>query len=296
MRAWLKRLAAQGVVVKTRHDWRGWSANGDLTFATDAGETINARADATVLALGGASWPKLGSTGTWSDILRRRGVAIAPFQPSNSGFTVAWSEMFRDRFEGEPLKGVELSFAGRKLKGEALVTRTGVEGGAIYALSAPLRDAIAAEGKASLQIDLRPDISEGQLAARLDRQRGGQSLANLLRKALALPPIAINLLRESFGERLSTEAVALARQIKHLNLTLLSPQPIERAISTAGGIALDAIDDDFMVKVLPNVYAVGEMLDWEAPTGGYLLQMCFATAIVAARAATRQLRTSLDPN
>src|SRR5262249_11983676 len=162
---------------------------------------------------------------------------------SNVGFTVAWSEVFRSRFEGSPLKNIELSFAGRKVKGEALVTQTGIEGGAIYALSAPLRDAIAANGSASLQIDLLPDMSEALDAARLERQRGGQSLANILRKAMTLPPIAINLLRECH-QTLAIDSATLAHQIKHLTLTLIAPQPIERAISTAGGVALDAVDDN----------------------------------------------------
>jgi uncharacterized flavoprotein (TIGR03862 family) len=285
LRAWLKRLTAQGVIFKLRHEWRGWDGS-DLIFARD-GETVRMRPDATLLALGGASWPKLGSNGAWAEVLRARGVDVKPFQPSNSGFMVAWSEAFRTRFEGSPLKGVALSFDGRMVKGEALVTRTGIEGGAVYALSAALREAITARGSATLRIDLRPDFSEAQIAAKLERQRSDQSLANVLRKAIALPPVAVNLLREAFGAELATDAAALARQIKAVEIKLVGVQPIERAISTAGGIALDAVDDDLMLRALPGVYAAGEMLDWEAPTGGYLLQATFATGVVAAQGILR---------
>jgi uncharacterized flavoprotein (TIGR03862 family) len=289
LRAWLKRLGSQGVAVRTRHEWRGWDENGDLIFARDTGEIVHVRPQATILALGGASWPKLGSTGAWSEILSARGVDVRAFRPSNCGFKVAWSEAFRTRFEGAPLKNIALSFGGRSVRGEALITRQGIEGGAIYALSADLRDAIAAHGTATVEIDLRPEFTQAQIAAKLDRQRSDQSLSNLLRKAINLPPVAINLLREVHGASLAAEAPALARQIKSLGIALTGTQPMERAISTAGGIALDALDRDFMVRTLPGVYAVGEMLDWEAPTGGYLLQATFATAVVAARALLRRL-------
>jgi uncharacterized flavoprotein (TIGR03862 family) len=283
LRAWLKRLAAQGVVIKTRHDWRGWNDSGDLIFVDGDGKPFAASADATVLALGGASWPKLGSNGAWAEILAARGVAIKPFRPSNCGFLVDWSEPFRTRFEGSPLKGVALSVGGRTVRGEALIARTGIEGGAIYALSADLRDEIERDGRALVTIDLRPEFTEAQVAAKLERQRSDQSTANLLRKALNLPPVAINLLREAHGVALASEAPALARQIKDVRVTLEGTQPIERAISTAGGVALDTLDENFMIRAMPGVYAVGEMLDWEAPTGGYLLQATFASAVVAAR-------------
>ena len=287
LRAWLKRLAAQGVVIRTRHDWRGWSESGDLMFKRDGGEMVHARPQATILALGGATWPKLGSNGAWAEILSGRDVELKPFRPSNCGFTVAWSEAFRTRFEGAPLKGIALSFGGRTARGEAMITRDGIEGGAIYALCADLRDAIAVHGTATVELDLRPDFTQAQIAAKLERQRSDQSLSNLLRKAISLPPVAINLLREHAS--LAADAPALARQVKAAGIVLTGTQPIERAISTAGGIALDALDRDFMVRTLPGVYAVGEMLDWEAPTGGYLLQATFATAVVAARALLRRL-------
>ncbi len=289
LRAWLKRLGSKGVAIRARHDWRGWDESGDLIFARDTGEIVRARPSATVLALGGASWPKLGSTGAWSKILSARGVDVRAFRPSNCGFKVAWSETFRTRFEGAPLKSIAVSFGGRTVRGEALITRQGIEGGAIYALSADLRDAIAAQGTATVEIDLRPEFTEAQIAAKLERQRSDQSLSNLLRKAINLPPVAINLLREAHGASLAADAPELARQVKSAGVILTGTQPMERAISTAGGIALDALDEGLMLRALPGVYATGEMLDWEAPTGGYLLQATFATAVVAARALLQRL-------
>ncbi len=285
LRAWLARLASLGVEIKTRHDWQGWDDTGALVFAHGS-RTVLARAGSTILALGGASWPKLGSTGAWVEILRQRGVAVTPLRPANMGFTVAWSDAFR-RFEGEPLKSIALSFAGQTVRGEAMITRAGLEGGAIYALSGLLRDAIEAEGRAVVTIDLRPDMSAAALAAKLSRPRGTETMSNHLRKALALSPAAISLLREAHGVKLAEGPAALATQIKAAPIELTGTQGLTRAISTAGGIALDALDENLMLRAMPNVYAVGEMLDWEAPTGGYLLQATFATAVTAARAILR---------
>ena len=287
LRAWLRRLSEQGVVTKLRHEWRGWDSDGALSFGA-GGKIVHDRADAVVLALGGASWPKLGSNGAWADFLIERGVAVKPFQPANCGFVVNWSDSFRSRFEGQPLKGIKLSFKTRNVRGEALITRSGIEGGAVYALSADLRDEIAVRGHATLMIDLRPESSESEIAAKLERQRTDESLSNVLRKALALPPAAINLLRESFG-KLVANGPGLAKQIKTVEIRLTAPQPIERAISSAGGVALDAVDEGFMIRQIPGVYAVGEMLDWEAPTGGYLLQATFSCAVAAANAARQRL-------
>ncbi|MFM9888311.1 MAG: NAD(P)/FAD-dependent oxidoreductase [Burkholderiales bacterium] len=281
VRAWLARLAAHNVAIKTRYDWRGWDAQGRLVFE-HGGAPAYVDADSTILALGGASWPRLGSNGLWADILRSRGVPVTPFRPANCGFTVAWSEPFR-RFEGAPLKGIALSFAGRMARGEAVITRGGIEGGAVYALSAPLRDAIESDGRAIVSVDLRPDMTRADVAAKLARPRGSDSLSNFLRKTLVLSPVAINLLREAYGASLAADAHALAVQIKSAPLTLTGTAPIERAISTAGGVPFDAVDENLMLRALPDVYAVGEMLDWEAPTGGYLLQATFATAVAAAR-------------
>lgn len=285
LRAWLARLASQGVAIKTRHEWRGWDERGRLVFDR-AGAVVVADADATILALGGASWPRLGSNGAWAGILDARGVRLTPLLPSNCGFTTDWSEPFR-RFEGEPLKGIALTFAGQTARGEATITRGGIEGGAIYALSAPVRDAIMRDGRAIVAVDLRPDMRLADVAAKLARPRGSDSLSNYLRKALALAPVAISLLREAHGAALSTDPRTLAAQIKSAPLTLTGISPIERAISTSGGVPFEALDEKLMLRAVPGVYAVGEMLDWEAPTGGYLLQATFATAVHVARALLR---------
>lgn len=281
LRAWLARLDGQGVQFRLRRDWLGCRDDGALRFrGPDGEETVTP--DATVLALGGASWPRLGSDGGWAALLRGRGVAIAPLRPANVGFQAAWSGVFRERFAGQPLKNVALQFGDHRIRGEAMVTGYGIEGGAIYALSRALRDAIEAKGSATLLIDLRPDLSREQLIAKLKRPRGKESLSNFLRKALNLSPLETNLLREASA--LPADAEALAERIKALPLTLTGTQGLARAISTAGGVAFAALDEGLMLKALPNVYAVGEMLDWEAPTGGYLLQACFATGAFAADA------------
>jgi uncharacterized flavoprotein (TIGR03862 family) len=288
LRAWLGRLQVQGVEVKTRHDWFGWDQDGALRFATPHGE-VAVTPDATVLALGGASWPKLGATGAWTDVLAKEGVALAALRPANVGFDVAWSDVFRDRFHGHPLKNVGVAFEDQTARGDAMITREGLEGGAVYALSAPLRDAIAATGSAVLEIDLRPDQTIGQLTARLAIPRGGQSMTNYLRKAAHLSPVEINLLREAHGVELALTAGGLARAIKAAPIRLTGVRPIERAISTAGGVALTEVDQDLMLRARPGVFVAGEMLDWEAPTGGYLLQACFATGVAAAEGVLRRL-------
>jgi hypothetical protein len=282
LRAWLARLAGQGVRLQPRAEWLGWDESGALAFRGQP----SVRPDAVLLALGGASWPKLGSTGAWAEILQAEGVAVAPFRPANCGFVADWSEHFRERFAGAPLKPLALSFAGRTVRGEAVVTRYGLEGGAVYALAAPLRDAIARDGRAVLELDLRPDVAEERLAARLSRPRGGQSMSNFLRKAAGLSPLAVNLIREAHGGGMPEN---LAHAIKHLPLALTKPQGLERAISSAGGVAWEAVDGDLMLKALPGVFVAGEMLDWEAPTGGYLLQACFATGVAAAKGVLRRL-------
>jgi len=276
LRAWLRRLTDQGVDLQTRAEWLGWDAAGALAFR----DRPAVRPDAVVLALGGASWPRLGSTGAWAGLLQARGVTVAPFRPANCGFVADWSAAFRERFAGAPLKPLALSFAGRRIRGEAVVTGYGLEGGGIYALSAALRDAIAREGRAVLELDLRPDVSAAQLAARLSRPRGRQSLSNFLRKAAGLPPVAVNLLREA-GAGAAPEA--LAQAVKRLPVVLTAPQGLDRAISSAGGVAWSEADEGLMLKAAPGVFVAGEMLDWEAPTGGYLLQACFATGVAAAK-------------
>jgi hypothetical protein len=289
LRAWLRRLGAQGVSLALRHHWRGWDADGRLCFDAPQG-SVAVAADAAVLALGGASWPRLGSDGGWLDALAAAGVALTPLRPANCGIIVRWSDVFRDRFEGQPLKRIALSFGGTRVRGEAVVTRSGLEGGGIYALSAPLRDAIAASGSALLQIDLRPDLTQAALERRLAAPRGKQSWSTHLRKAAALSPAAIGLLRETSAQPLSELAgAALAARIKAVPIPLLGVAPLARAISTAGGVCLDEIDAHFMLRCRPGTFVAGEMLDWEAPTGGYLLQAAFATGAAAARDALQWL-------
>ncbi len=284
LRAWLARLAALGVRFRLRHRWAGWDSSGALRFET-AGGAVSASPDATILALGGASWPRLGSDGGWAEILRAHGVAVREFRPANCGFAVAWSELMRAKFAGTPLKTIALAFDGATARGDAIIAEAGIEGGAVYALAAPIRDAIAARGDAIVHLDLRPDTPAAQLAQRLSAPRGSQTLSNFLRKRLGLAPAAIALLHETKDGALPAAPEALAARIKAVPLRLLAPFPIERAISSAGGIALGELDGRFMLRRLPGVFAAGEMLDWEAPTGGYLLQASFATGVAAAQGA-----------
>jgi len=292
LRAWLKRLDASGVAFAFRHRWAGWDEQGRLLFQTESGP-VAIKARATVLALGGASWPRLGSDGTWTKILAAKGVAISPLRPANCGFTVAWSDVFRARFEGQPLKGIALTFGPHIVRGEAVITGAGIEGGAIYALSAELREAIMAHGEVSLRIALRPDLSQIDLIRRLSAARGKQSISNFLRKAAQLSPVAIGLLQEAAigtGVSLASRSPEqLAELICAVPLKLTGVAPIERAISSAGGICFDELDADFMIRRLPGVFAAGEMLDWEAPTGGYLLQASFAAGAAAGRGVLRWL-------
>jgi len=288
LRAWLRRLDAAGVVFKLRHRWTGWDRRGGAMFDTPEGR-VTAHADAMVLALGGASWPRLGSDGGWAGILTAAGIALAPLRPSNCGFLANWSDVFRDRFEGQPLKRIELSFGGQSVRGEAIVTRQGLEGGGIYALSAPLREAIAASGEALLHIALRPDLPAAELRRRLEAPRRKQSLSTFLRKAANLSPPAIGLLHEAAALRsqnlAAMSAADLAELIGAVPVRLIATAPLERAISTAGGVAFDELDGRFMLRRRPGVFIAGEMLDWEAPTGGYLLQASFATGAAAGRGA-----------
>jgi uncharacterized flavoprotein (TIGR03862 family) len=288
LRAWLRRLAANGVTFKLRHRWRGWDEAGQLLFDTPDGPTA-VTADASVLALGGASWPKLGSDGAWATTMAETGIAVAPLQPANCGFLVDWSEIFRNRFEGQPLKRIALSFEDRSVRGEAVITGQGLQGGGLYALSDVVREAITTHGQAMLIIDLLPDRSAAALEQKLCAPRNKQSLANVLRKALSLSPVAIGLLQEAAivsSTRLSElPPEALAALIKAVPVRLVGVEPIARAISTAGGVTFDEIDEHFMLRRRPGTFAAGEMLDWEAPTGGYLLQACFATGAAAARGA-----------
>ena len=274
LRAWLRRLADRGVAVRTEHRWDGWDASGALRFRT-AGPDVLARPAATLLALGGASWPRLGSDGAWVPGLEAAGIAVAPLRPANVGFVCSWSDVMRTRFAGEPLKRIAASFAGVTVRGEAMVTAAGIEGGVIYALSAALRDAIERDGTATLSLDLRPDLDPAALAARLGGP--GVSMANAVRRA-GLVGAAAGLVRELGA------GLPLLERIKAAPLLLTGVQPIDRAISTAGGVTFAGLDG-LMLRARPGVFVAGEMLDWEAPTGGYLLQACFSTGHAAARQA-----------
>jgi uncharacterized flavoprotein (TIGR03862 family) len=288
LRAWLRRLGGSGVQFKLRHHWAGWDESGDILFEAPEGR-VTAHADAVILALGGASWPRLGSDGGWVGVVEKTGVGINPLRPANCGFVANWSDVFRERFEGQPLKRIELSFGGQSVRGEAIITGQGLEGGGIYALSAPLREAIVAAGEALLKVALRPDLSAAELQARLERPRNKQSLSTFLRKTVNLSPPAIGLLHEAIAstpERfVEMDVPNLAGLINAVPVRLTGTAPIDRAISTAGGISFDEIDDTLMLRRRPGVFVAGEMLDWEAPTGGYLLQATFATGAAAARGA-----------
>jgi uncharacterized flavoprotein (TIGR03862 family) len=283
-----------GVRLALRHRWTGWDGQGRLRFQTPDGPRAM-ETHATVLTLGGASWPRLGSDGAWAEILAARGVKIAPMRPANSGFTVAWSDIFRDRFEGQPLKGVAFSLGKLSVRGEAIITRSGIEGGAVYALSAELREAVD-RGRATLHVALRPDLDTRELIAKVSAPKGKQSLSNFLRKAVSLSPVAIGLLQEAAktsGASLASLSPAdLAKLINAVPIELTGVAPVARAISTAGGVAFGELDADFMIRRLPGVFAAGEMLDWEAPTGGYLLQASFATGVAAGRGALKWLGQS----
>ncbi len=292
LRAWLRRLDEMGVTFAFRHRWLGWSGDGALQFDTPKGK-LSVRADATVLAVGGASWPRLGSDGAWTGSFESAGVALAPLRPANCGFEVVWSESFRERFAGTPLKRIALTSGDTTVRGEAVIARYGLEGGAVYALSGKLREEIIASGKAVLHVSLRPDLSGAQLTEKLGAPRGKQSFSNFLRKSVNLSPVSIALLQEwvvQQGARLSEQTPEeIAALIHRLPITLTGIAPIESAISSAGGIPFAELDEHFMLRKLPGVFAAGEMLDWEAPTGGYLLQACFATGVAAGRGVTHWL-------
>lgn len=262
LRAWLRRLDTLGVKLVTRSKWQGFDGT------------------PTILALGGASWPQLGSDAAWVPLFAEKGITVHPFKPANSRFLVHWSPIFREKFAGTPVKNVALTYAGKRVRGELMISQEGIEGGAIYALSKGLRE----KPGHPVVIDFRPDITEEVLAQRLQKPRGKDSLSNYLRKVAGLSPVAINLLRE-------TGTAPDARGIKAMPLKLERPAGLARAISSAGGVARDEVDEHFQLHKAPLTYCVGEMLDWEAPTGGYLLQACFSTAVFAARHLASQLET-----
>ncbi len=290
LRAWRLRLAGLGVELRDGHRWVGRAADGGWIFASAGGETV-LHPRAAVLAMGGASWPRLGSDGHWTALLPE--VPIARLRPANCGFRVAWSQGFATKFAGEPLKRIALSFDGQTVRGEAMMTAAGIEGGAVYALSGALRDAIDARGPAVATLDLRPDLDAATLATRLARPRGSLSLSNFLRKTAGLSPVAVGLVQEALHD--GSPARPLATLIKTLPLRLLGTTGLDRAISTAGGILMDGLDENFMLTAHPGLFAAGEMLNWEAPTGGYLLQACFSTGHAAGRGVLAWLAAADSP-
>lgn len=294
LRGWVRRLREGGVRFHVQHRWLGWDANGVLRFDTPDGERL-VHADATVLALGGGSWPELGSDGAWVQPLRERGVDVATLLPSNCGFDIGWSEHFASRNAGAPLKPVVAHWTdahgqARELQGECVVTATGIEGSLIYALSAELRDAIAANGEARLELDLAPGRELHRLREDLSKPRGGRSLTEHLRRHTGITGVKAALLYEVLGKDAMQDVQALSRSIKRLPLRLLRARPIAEAISSAGGVRLEAMDDALMLRQAPGVFCAGEMLDWEAPTGGYLLTACYASGLRAGRGAVAWLR------
>ena len=294
LRGWVRRLRDQGVRFHVHHRWLGWNGRGELRFETPDGER-EMEARATVLALGGGSWPELGSDGAWVPWLQRHGIEVAPLQPSNCGFDVGWSDHLSQRFAGSPLKPVvahwrDLQGVARSLQGECVVTATGIEGSLVYALSATLRDTIARDGEATLQLDLAPGREPGRLRQDLAKPRAGRSFSEHLRRQTGITGVKAALLHEMLSKPQLDDAAAVAAAIKRLPLTLRSARPIAEAISSAGGVRLEALDDALMVKSRPGLFCAGEMLDWEAPTGGYLLTACFASGMRAGRGAVAWLR------
>lgn len=293
LRAWLRRLRKAGVQFHVKHRWIGWDEQEALRFTTPEGNR-SVHADAVVLALGGGSWPKLGSDATWVPLLAGRGLHSAPLQPANCGFDVGWSEHFRTKFSGHPVKSVAIivkNDAGAESwhPGEFVITETGVEGGVIYTVSASLRDEILAKGVATLRLDLAPDRDMPRLTHDLSRPRGKRTMATHLQRQAHIEGVKAGLLREVVSKEDFSDPARLAAAIKALPLRLVAPRPLEEAISTAGGVPFNALDEQLMIRALPGLFCAGEMLDWEAPTGGYLLTACFATGQVAGAGAVAWL-------
>ncbi len=292
LHAWKERLNRAGVGFHLRHKWAGWNEAGELRFTTSAGEKF-ATAEVVILALGGASWPQTGSDGNWVSILGAEGIGVNPLKPANCGFDVDWSDYFRERFSGAALKSVALSFGGRQQRGELVITANGLEGSLIYGFAAALRDAIEANGLATIHLDLAPDWDAAQLTEKLSRPRGKKSLATHLKRSAGITGVKASLLREFVPRESFRKPNQVAQTIKNLPITLLAPRPIAEAISSAGGVDLAELDDNLMLRKLPGVFCAGEMLDWEAPTGGYLLTACFSTGRWAGLGGLNRIRETI---
>ncbi len=299
LRAWLRRLRKAGVRFHVRHRWDGWNSTGDIAFAAPTG-TRSLHPDATILALGGGSWPKLGSNGAWVSLLQQRGVAIAPLRPANCGFDVSWSAHLRNTFAGHPIKSIAVTVKQPgegvlRQQGECVVTESGLEGGVIYAVASILRDEIEVHGSAVVTFDLAPDLDQARLIQSLSRPRGKKTVATHLRRYAGITGVKSALLHEVLSKEVFGDPARLAVSIKALPVTVSAPRPLDEAISTAGGVRFESLDNRLMLRQLPGVFCAGEMLDWEAPTGGYLLTACLATGRAAGLGAVEWLtaRTSL---
>lgn len=292
LEAWVTRLDELGVELRTGHRWTAWGDDATIEVTGPDGTPSTVRPDATILALGGASWPSTGSDGSWRALMEAAGIAVTTLRPANSGVEVDWTPVFAERFAGTPIKNIAVRCEGESARGELMVTEHGLEGGAVYALSRALHDQLDRRGSTVLHVDLCPDLDRDAVLARLARRRPKDSLSTVLGRHLGLAPVAIGLLREATSNQLPRDDEALADLVGDTPIALTGSAPIDRAISTAGGISFDEIDEDFMLRRRPGTYVVGEMLDWEAPTGGYLLQATFSTAVTGARAALDRLAAS----
>lgn len=292
LRAWLKQLDETGVKFHLRHKWQGWNADGSLKFETPEGEK-SVRAEAVILALGGGSWSRLGSDGAWVPWLEQAGARVEALKPSNCGFNVNWSPHFREKFEGQAIKSVILSFGTFRQQGEFIVTKEGVQGSLIYAASAMIRDEIESRGQAVIALDLLPDKTEAQALEKLSKPRGGRTMASHLEKTLNIKGVKAGLLREFVSKEDFANMGRLASALKHLEIPLIAPRPLEEAISSAGGVTFESLDENLMLRSQPGVFCAGEMLDWEAPTGGYLLTACFASGRVAGLGVLKWMETAV---
>ena len=290
LRAWLHRLRSNGVIFHVRHRWLGWTEHGGIRFAGPDGEKT-LTFDAVILALGGGSWARLGSDGAWTELLQAQGIDVAPLKASNCGFDIAWSPHFRERYAGQPLKSVALSFGDFQRQGECVISQDGIEGSLIYAVSAAIRDAIEAHGSAQIALDLAPGKSLDRVIAEVVHPRGSRSLSSHLQSRAGITGVKAGLLREALSKEAYADPLRLAAAIKALPLTLISPRPLDEAISSAGGVRFEAMNTNLMLKDLPGVFCAGEMLDWEAPTGGYLITACFASGRTAGAGALDWLAT-----
>jgi hypothetical protein len=293
LRAWLKRLDEAGVKVHLWHKWLGWNEAQSLKFSTSDSEK-NIRADATVLALGGGSWSRLGSDGAWVPWLEQAGAKVEALKPSDCGFDVNWSPHFRERFDGHPIKSVVLSFGSFHQQGEFIVTKEGVEGSLIYAASALIRDEIYSSGKAVVALDMAPERSVEWLEEKLSRPRGSRSMASHLEKTAGIKGVKTGLLREFVSKEDFANMERLAYSIKHLRIPMVAPRPLDEAISSAGGVTFESLDENLMLRAMPGIFCAGEMLDWEAPTGGYLLTACFASGYVAGHGVLKWIMNLAD--